>query len=113
MSGPRRGARLRSDAFDRTLGVTWRVAQYLARGGGSRVAAHSGGMSLGVRLVSDRQPDKLVVDDHTKDAPAIWLHDDHSFRDIGLQQYARLRQQPRQALPRGDEILEMLALFRA
>src|SRR5208337_1670884 len=32
----------------------------------------------GVRLVSDRQPDRIVVDDHTSGPPAIWLHDDNT-----------------------------------
>src|ERR1700730_15799324 len=30
----------------------------------------------GVRLVSDQQPDKLRVDDHSSGSPAIWLHAD-------------------------------------
>ena len=30
----------------------------------------------GVRLVSDQQPDKLRVDDHSAGPPAIWLHAD-------------------------------------
>jgi hypothetical protein len=30
----------------------------------------------GVRLVSDQQPDKLRVDDHSSGPPAIWLHTD-------------------------------------
>jgi hypothetical protein len=30
----------------------------------------------GVPLLSDRQPDRLLVDDHTSGPPAIWLHDD-------------------------------------
>jgi hypothetical protein len=30
----------------------------------------------GVRLLSDRQPDRILVDDHTSGPPAIWLHDD-------------------------------------
>jgi hypothetical protein len=30
----------------------------------------------GVRLVSDRQPDHLIIDDHAEGPPAIWLHDD-------------------------------------
>jgi hypothetical protein len=29
-----------------------------------------------VRLVSDRQPDRLRVDEHTSGTPAIWLHSD-------------------------------------
>jgi hypothetical protein len=30
----------------------------------------------GLKLVSDRQPAKILVDNHTDGAPAIWLHDD-------------------------------------
>ena len=30
----------------------------------------------GVPLLSDRQPDRLLVDDHTSGPSAIWLHDD-------------------------------------
>src|SRR5690242_10474109 len=30
----------------------------------------------GVRLLSDRQPDKILVDDHTSGGPAVWLHND-------------------------------------
>ncbi len=30
----------------------------------------------GVRLLSDRQPDRVLVDDHTSGFPAIWLHED-------------------------------------
>jgi hypothetical protein len=33
---------------------------------------------LGVRLLSDRQPDRILVDDHTSGGPAIWLHNDGS-----------------------------------
>ena len=30
----------------------------------------------GVRLVSDQQPERLRVDEHTSGPPAIWLHED-------------------------------------
>jgi hypothetical protein len=30
----------------------------------------------GVRLLSDRQPDRLRVDDHSSGPPAVWLHTD-------------------------------------
>jgi hypothetical protein len=30
----------------------------------------------GVRLLSDQQPDRILVDDHTSGPPSIWLHDD-------------------------------------
>jgi hypothetical protein len=32
----------------------------------------------GVRLVSDRQPTHLRVDEHTSGPPAVWLHPDGS-----------------------------------
>jgi hypothetical protein len=32
----------------------------------------------GLRLVSDRQPEKLRVENHTEGPPAIWLHSDQS-----------------------------------
>jgi hypothetical protein len=31
----------------------------------------------GVRMVSDRQPDRILVDDHTSGTPAIWLHEEN------------------------------------
>src|ERR1700733_3004408 len=30
----------------------------------------------GVRLLADRQPGRITVDDHSDGPPAIWLHDD-------------------------------------
>ena len=52
----------------------------------------------GVRLVSDRQPDRLVVDDHAEGHPAIWLHDDHTrtawiIVDIGPNDWCKLAYQ--------------------
>jgi hypothetical protein len=32
----------------------------------------------GVKLLSDDQPDRIRVEDHSSGPPAIWLHDDHS-----------------------------------
>ena len=32
----------------------------------------------GVRLLSDRQPTRLRVDEHTSGSPAVWLHPDGS-----------------------------------
>jgi hypothetical protein len=32
----------------------------------------------GVRLVSDRQPTRLRVDEHASGPPAVWLHPDGS-----------------------------------
>jgi hypothetical protein len=52
----------------------------------------------GVRLVSDRQPDKLIIDDHTEGTPAIWLHDDATrtawiIVDIGPNDWSKLAYQ--------------------
>jgi hypothetical protein len=35
-------------------------------------------VSIGVRLVSDRQPTRIRIDRHTSDPPAVWLHPDGS-----------------------------------
>jgi hypothetical protein len=52
----------------------------------------------GVRLVSDRQPTRLRVDEHPSGAPAIWLHGDGSTTawiivDIGQQAWSQLSYQ--------------------
>jgi hypothetical protein len=52
----------------------------------------------GVRLLSDRQPDKIRVDSHESGPPAIWLHDDHSriawiIVDIGTDDWSKLSYQ--------------------
>src|ERR1700730_9714660 len=52
----------------------------------------------GVRLVSDQQPDKLRVDDHSSGPPAIWLHTDppktaRSVVDVGPAGGSRLAYQ--------------------
>lgn len=52
----------------------------------------------GLRLLSDRQPAKLRVDDHTAGPPHIWLHKDHPDTgwivvDIGANQWPRLAYQ--------------------
>ena len=52
----------------------------------------------GVRLVSDRQPTRLRVDEHTSGAPAVWLHADGSTTawiivDIGQQAWSQLAYQ--------------------
>jgi hypothetical protein len=52
----------------------------------------------GVRLLSDRQPDKLHVDDHANGLPALWLHDDHTDTawivvDIGPADWSKLTYQ--------------------
>lgn len=32
----------------------------------------------GVRLVSDRQPERIRIDNHSKEPPHVWLHFDHA-----------------------------------
>jgi hypothetical protein len=52
----------------------------------------------GIRLVSDQQPDKLRVDDHSSGPPAIWLHADPPkaawiIVDIGARDWCKLAYQ--------------------
>jgi hypothetical protein len=52
----------------------------------------------GVRLVSDRQPTRLRVDEHTSGPPAVWLHPDGSTMawiivDIGERAWSQLAYQ--------------------
>src|SRR5216683_3001743 len=52
----------------------------------------------GLRLLSDRQPDKLYVDDHPTGRPAVWLHNDHTntawiIVDIGPADWSKLAYQ--------------------
>jgi len=52
----------------------------------------------GVRLVSDRQPARLRVDEHSSGSPAIWLHSDPATTawvivDIGQQAWCQLAYQ--------------------
>jgi hypothetical protein len=52
----------------------------------------------GVRLLSDRQPTRLRVDEHTSGSPAIWLHPDGSSMawiivDIGERDWSKLAYQ--------------------
>lgn len=52
----------------------------------------------GVRLVSDRQPTRLRVDEHTSGSPAVWLHPDGSTTawvivDIGERAWSQLAYQ--------------------
>jgi hypothetical protein len=52
----------------------------------------------GVRLVSDRQPTRLRVDEHTSGSPAVWLHPDGSSTawiivDTGQQAWSQLAYQ--------------------
>jgi hypothetical protein len=52
----------------------------------------------GVRLLSDGQPDKLRVDDHSSGNPAIWLHDDRPrtawiIVDVGARDWCKLAYQ--------------------
>jgi hypothetical protein len=52
----------------------------------------------GVRLLSDRQPAKLRVDEHTSGPPHIWLHDENPdtawiIVDIGARDWSKLAYQ--------------------
>jgi hypothetical protein len=52
----------------------------------------------GVRLISDRQPTRLRVDEHRSGLPAVWLHPDGSTMawiivDIGERAWAQLAYQ--------------------
>jgi len=52
----------------------------------------------GVRLLSDRQPEEIRVDNHASGSPAIWLHDDHTnvawiIVDIGTDDWCKLSYQ--------------------
>jgi hypothetical protein len=52
----------------------------------------------GLRLLSDRQPTRLRVDEHTSGSPAVWLHPDGSTTawiivDIGQQAWSQLAYQ--------------------
>ena len=51
-----------------------------------------------VRLLSDRQPDRIRIEAHSSGPPAIWLHDDHSrtawiIVDIGGRDWCKLTYQ--------------------
>src|SRR5262249_26689758 len=52
----------------------------------------------GVRLVSDHQPDRLRVEEHSSGPPAVWLHNDRSrtawvIVDVGPRDWSRLAYQ--------------------
>ena len=52
----------------------------------------------GVALLSDRQPDRLHIDDHSSGPPSIWLHFDNSsigwiIVDVGERDWSRLSYQ--------------------
>jgi len=52
----------------------------------------------GIRLVSDRQPCKLRIDNHSSGPPHIWLHSDHPETawivvDIGVRDWCKLAYQ--------------------
>ncbi len=52
----------------------------------------------GIRLLSDRQPTRLRVDEHTSGTPAVWLHPDGSSMawiivDIGERDWSKLAYQ--------------------
>ena len=94
-------------AAARGLEVTLLTAPMEIRGAWPNTSLEAAGRVLprireaclsGVRLVSDRQPDKLVVDEHTEGSPAIWLHDDHTrtawiIVDIGPNDWCKLAYQ--------------------
>jgi len=52
----------------------------------------------GVRLLSDRQPDRLRIEEHSSGSPAVWLHDDPRktawiIVDIGGRDWCKLAYQ--------------------
>lgn len=52
----------------------------------------------GLRLLSDRQPDRLYVDNHSSGSPAVWLHNDRTntawiIVDIGPRDWCKLSYQ--------------------
>lgn len=52
----------------------------------------------GIKLVSDQQPDRIRVDDHSSGPPSIWLHSDDSLTawiivDIGTRDWSKLAYQ--------------------
>src|SRR5216684_6268541 len=64
-----------------------------------RVLSRVRAVSLeGLRLLSDRQPDRLHVDNHPSGWPAVWLHNDHTntawiIVDIGPADWCKLSYQ--------------------
>jgi hypothetical protein len=88
-------------------GVTLLTAPIELAGNWGRMIPNSGDLVVermrraclqGVRLVSDRQPTRLRVDEHNAGPPAVWLHDDGSTTawvivDIGLQAWSQLAYQ--------------------
>src|SRR6266851_3570608 len=64
-----------------------------------RVLSRVRAVSLeGLRLLSDRQPDRLHVDNHPSGWPAVWLHNDHTntawiIVDIGPADWCKLAYQ--------------------
>ncbi|WP_424363279.1 hypothetical protein [Methylocystis parvus] len=65
----------------------------------ARVAARVREICLtGVQLVSDRQPDRIIVDNHQQGSPAIWLHGDQPeaawiILDVGPRDWCKLAYQ--------------------
>lgn len=90
-----------------TPGVTLLSAPIELAGAWGRMIPHSGELVVeymrhacldGVRLVSDRQPTRLRVDEHGSGPPAVWLHADGSTTawvivDIGQQAWSQLAYQ--------------------
>lgn len=88
-------------------GVTLLSAPIELAGNWGRMIPNSGDLVVermrracleGVRLVSDRQPTRLRVDEHSAGPPAVWLHDDGSTTawvivDIGQQAWSQLAYQ--------------------
>jgi hypothetical protein len=78
------------------LGGTWKSSPDDAV---LRVLSRMREVSLeGLRLLSDRQPDRLYVDDHPSGSPAVWLHNDHPntawiIVDIGPADWCKLSYQ--------------------
>src|SRR5579859_916038 len=79
-----------------TLGGTWKSSPADAV---LRVLSRMREVSLeGLRLLSDRQPDRLYVVDHPSGSPAVWLHSDHPntawiIVDIGPADWCKLSYQ--------------------
>src|SRR5579864_7597273 len=68
---------------------------HMIRGAAQHVAERMRHACLdGVRLVSDRQPTRLRIDEHTSGPPAVWLHPDGSTMawivvDIGERDWSK------------------------
>src|SRR6266436_5909394 len=78
------------------LGGIWKSSP---AGAVLRVLSRMREVSLeGLRLLSDRQPDRLHIDNHSGGSPAVWLHNDHTnvariIVDIGPRDWCKLSYQ--------------------